>query len=75
VGRLYASHRAADYRAPYGQWIGYTKQITKAFDRAGERAWQVDAIFDFKSIGLPGLSLIGSATWATARSTRPTASQ
>lgn len=53
---------AAAYRAPYGQWIGYTKQITKDFDRAGERAWQVGATFDFAGLALPGLSFIGSAT-------------
>jgi hypothetical protein len=53
---------AAAYRAPYGQWIGYTKQITKDFDRAGERAWQVGVIYDFASIGLPGLLFTGSAT-------------
>lgn len=53
---------AAAYRAPYGQWIGYTKQITKDFDRAGERAWQAGLTFDFASIGLRGLNFIGSAT-------------
>ena len=53
---------AYQYQTPYGQWIGYTKQITKDFDRAGERAWQVGLIFDFDAIGLPGLTFMGSAT-------------
>jgi hypothetical protein len=53
---------AAQYQTPYGQWIGYTKQITKDFDRAGERAWQVGVIYDFAGIGLPGLLFTGSAT-------------
>ncbi|MPZ30135.1 MAG: outer membrane porin, OprD family [Rhodospirillales bacterium] len=53
---------AFQYQTPYGQWIGYTKQITKDFDRAGERAWQVGLILDFAAIDLPGLTFMGSAT-------------
>lgn len=53
---------AYQYQTPYGQWIGYTKQITKDFDRAGERAWQVGLILDFAAIDLPGLTFMGSAT-------------
>lgn len=53
---------AAAYRAPYGQWIGYTKQITKDFDRAGERAWQAGLTIDFAPFGLRGLSFLGSVT-------------
>jgi hypothetical protein len=53
---------AAQYQTPYGQWIGYTKQITKDFDRAGERAWQVGVIYDFAAVDLPGLTFMGSAT-------------
>jgi outer membrane porin, OprD family len=53
---------AAQYQTPYGQWIGYTKQITKDFDRAGERAWQVGVIYDFAGIGFPGVLFTGSAT-------------
>lgn len=47
---------AANYRAPYGQWIGYTKQIVKDFDRAGERAWQAGFTVDVARLGLPGLT-------------------
>ena len=50
------------YQTPYGQWIGYTKQITKDFDRAGERAWQAGLGLDFAAAGLPGLTFLGSAT-------------
>lgn len=54
---------AAAYRTPYGQWIGYTKQITLDFDRANERAWQVGLTYDFAGIGLPGLTFLFSATF------------
>ena len=54
----------AAYRAPYGVWIGYTAQLIKDFDRAGDRAFQTGAAFDFTRIGLPGLLFVGSATFA-----------
>ena len=54
---------AAADRTPYGQWIGYTKQITLDFDRANERAWQVGLAYDFAGIGLPGLTFLFSATF------------
>jgi hypothetical protein len=53
---------ASPYRTPYGQWIGYGKQMTKDFNRANERAFQIGATFDFHGVGLPGLSFRGSAT-------------
>ena len=53
---------ASPYRTPYGQWIGYAKQITKDFNRANERAFQIGATFDFHGLGLPGLTFHGSAT-------------
>jgi hypothetical protein len=56
---------AADYRTPYGQWIGYTKQITKDFDRANERAFQIGGFFDFASAHAPGLSLKTNATFGS----------
>lgn len=52
----------AAYRAPYGQWIGYTKQITLDFDRANERAWQIGLTYDFAGIGFRGLTFLASAT-------------
>lgn len=54
---------AAAYRTPYGQWIGYTKQITLDFDRANERAWQVGLTYDFAGIGLRRLTFLASATF------------
>jgi len=54
---------AAAYRTPYGQWIGYTKQITLDFDRANERAWQAGMTYNFAGIGLKGLTLLASATF------------
>lgn len=54
---------AAAYRTPYGQWIGYTKQITLDFDRANERAWQVGLTYDFTGIGLRRLTFLASATF------------
>jgi hypothetical protein len=53
---------ASNYRTPYGQWIGYGKQITKDFNRANERAFQIGTTYDFKGVGLPGLTFLGSAT-------------
>jgi hypothetical protein len=53
---------ASPYRTPYGQWIGYGKQITKDFDRANERAVQIGATYDFAGLGIDGLTFRGSAT-------------
>lgn len=54
---------AAAYRAPYGIWLGYSSQLVRNFDRAGERAFQAGLAFDFKDVGLPGLLFVGSATF------------
>ncbi len=54
---------AAAWRSPYGIWIGYTKQQVLDFDRAGERAYQVGAAYDFKGAGLPGIVFLASATY------------
>ncbi len=56
---------AAAYRTPYGQWIGYTKQITLDFDRANERAFQFGVTYDFATIGIPGLTFLASATFGS----------
>ena len=42
--------------------MGYTKQIVRDFDRAGERAWQAGLGFDFAAVDLPGIVFLGSAT-------------
>jgi hypothetical protein len=54
---------AAAWRSPYGIWIGYTKQQVLDFDRAGERAYQAGAAYDFKGARLPGLVFFASATY------------
>jgi len=54
---------AAAYLTPYGQWIGYSHQLTKDFDRAGERAFQVGVAYDFTGVGLPGTVFFASATF------------
>lgn len=56
---------AAAYRTPYGQWIGYTKQIVLDFDRANERAFQVGITYDFAGIGIPGLTFLASGTFGS----------
>jgi len=56
---------AAAYRTPYGQWIGYTKQMTKDFDRANERAFQVGAAYNFAGLNLPGLFFAVSGTFGS----------
>lgn len=55
----------ANWRSPYGIWIGYTKQQVLDFDRAGERAYQIGGAYDFKGMGLPGLAFIYSASYGT----------
>lgn len=54
---------SAAWQAPYGIWIGYNKRQVLDFNRAGERASQVGAGYDFASIGLPGLTFLVSATY------------
>lgn len=54
---------AARWRSPYGVWIGYNKRQVLDFDRAGERAWQIGAGYDFAAVGLAGLTLMASATY------------
>jgi outer membrane OprD family porin len=40
----------------YGTWPGYLSLINKDFDRASETAWGVKITYDFKGLGLPGLT-------------------
>jgi hypothetical protein len=54
---------AAAWKSPYGIWIGYNKLQVLDFDRAGERAYQIGAAYDFKGAGLPGLIFLASATY------------
>jgi hypothetical protein len=56
---------AAEYRTPYGIFIGYNKQEVLDFDRAGERSFQIGATYDFKGVGLPGATLLANAVYGT----------
>ena len=53
---------AAAWRAPYGIFLGYNKMQVLDFDRAGEIAVTAGATYDFRDVGLPGVSFIASAT-------------
>ena len=46
----------ADIRSPYGTWPGYLSMINRDLDRAGETAWGVKLTYDFKGLGVPGLT-------------------
>lgn len=41
---------------PWGGYPGYTSIIEEDFDRAGEKTWLVQLLYDFKGLGLDGLS-------------------
>lgn len=62
---------AAEYRTPYGIFIGYNKQEVLDFDRAGERSFQIGATYDFKGVGLPGATFLANAVYGT-NSVNPT---
>jgi hypothetical protein len=42
--------------AKYGTWPGYLSLINKDFDRASETAWGLKVTYDFKGVGVPGLT-------------------
>lgn len=54
---------AAEYRSPYGIFIGVNKQQIRDFDRAGERSFQIGARYDFGTIGLPGTFFLANVTY------------
>jgi len=64
---LYGSYMqvgsAAEYRSPYGIFIGFNKQQVRDFDRAGERSYQVGARYDLGAIGLPGSFFLANVTY------------
>lgn len=62
---------AAEYRTPYGIFIGYNKQEVLDFDRAGERSFQIGATYDFKGVGLPGATFMANAVYG-ANAVNPT---
>ena len=68
-GRVLVTYRGATVKAafsltgpgntiqtPYGKYPGFTKQLINDFDRANEKAWLVGLAYDFKTVGLPGLT-------------------
>ncbi len=54
---------ASDYKTPYGIFIGFNKQQVTDFTRAGETSFQAGARYDFKSVGLPGLTFLANAVY------------
>jgi hypothetical protein len=71
TGAFMQTGSAADYRTPYGIFIGYNKQQVLDFDRAGERSFQIGAIYDFKGVGLPGATFLANAVYG-ANAVNPT---
>ena len=61
----------AEYRTPYGIFIGYNKQQVLDFDRAGERSFQIGATYDFERVGLPGVTFLANAVYG-ANAVNPT---
>jgi hypothetical protein len=55
--------KAAEYRHPYGVFIGYNKEQVRDFRRAGETSFQAGARYDFASVGLPGLTFFANAVY------------
>jgi hypothetical protein len=53
---------AANWRNPYGIFIGYNKMQSLDFNRAGEMAVTAGASYDFKGAGLPGVIFLATAT-------------
>ena len=63
TGAFMQTGSAAEYRTPYGIFIGYNKQEVLDFDRAGERSFQIGATYDFKGVGLPGATFLANAVY------------
>ena len=53
---------AANWRSPYGIFIGYNKMQSLDFNRAGEMAVTAGASYDFRGAGLPGVIFFATAT-------------
>ena len=64
---LYGSYMqtgsAAEYRSPYGIFIGFNKQQVLDFNRAGERSYQIGARYDLAAVGLPGTFFLANVTY------------
>lgn len=63
TGAFMQTGSGAEYRTPYGIFIGYNKQQVLDFDRAGERSFQIGATYDFERVGLPGVTFLANAVY------------
>jgi hypothetical protein len=70
TGAFMQTGSAAEYRTPYGIFIGYNKQEVLDFDRAGERSFQIGATYNFKGVGLPGATFLANAVYGATQLTR-----
>lgn len=52
-----------DLVSPYGSYSGYNSVIINDYKRAGENALRAGLSFDFREIGLKGLSAFGNYVW------------
>ncbi len=60
-----SNSKGAAMLSPWGRYPGYTKMMISDFDQAGEEAFLVCLSYDFKRVGLDGLS--GYARYALGR--------
>jgi len=55
--------KGAAMLSPWGEYPGYTKMMISDFDQAGEDAFSVCLSYDFKRVGLEGLSGYARYAW------------
>lgn len=55
TGGFTQTGRAADYKTPFGVWVGYTSMLVEDFDRAGEATLLAALSYDFATLGVDGL--------------------
>lgn len=55
-GGFSITDREANIRSPFGASPGYASLMVSDFDSAGEKAWLLGFSYDFKRVGLKGLS-------------------
>ncbi|MGZ3614026.1 MAG: OprD family outer membrane porin [Thermodesulfobacteriota bacterium] len=55
-GAFTNTSKGAAMLSPWGRYPGYTKMMISDFDQAGENTFQVCLSYDFKRLGLEGLS-------------------
>jgi len=74
--RLAASSAGKDrgLQSPFGGPPNYLSIIVENFDRAGEKAFMIGASFDFKGMGVNGLSVFGNIATGNTPDSGPNAS-